>query len=969
MAATSVILDIRANTTRALSEFKRFSAQLDNKFLISGLKLDVVRNALSQINREFQKAIGEQGLAAGSGLKAAENQAALLTKTFKGFSAESAKAITTDLSKALNQVAVTAGGTMDDVKRTIAATPFISTSLPEEVRKRFGEGLLSFQRDLRRAGISEEFGNVAQQFLSGQTGALELINTGRPLESMLGATIANRAGTVGEIYDPRQRTEILKSIIEDPALQTQLRELALETSGYKIFLEDLNTTLFNPRAGIFGSLREVTMSLGDKTNVFRETNSLVESIFGRQGVFVNFFKQIGKIFGLDDPLKVIISGIRFLTKQFNALNDFLQGETFQRIASVLRDVFTRISGFVTGLFNQVTTDFNDPETIVGKVRGIGESVGRFFGSILDTVKGGEWDPEKINQSIRDVGKNLRAFITQFGARLRGEDITQEADFGSSIIGTLVKEVGSTVVVLFKEIFATLIKKGPVIASALIPTVNRSLNAVLTEAFGPLANVAKIAATVIPGPIGQIARGSIAADVTGGQGLLGTGAVAAAAFAPQIARFARPGIERAGQGIGFLRQLSGAAPAATELGSQGAFHRQVIYYLSRIANCVCGRPGMGVGDTTPGGPRDSRDDRARRGRSRVQGLGYGGPRRAGVTPPLGASFPMDEAIGPRVRPGRFRPRGFGRGALVAGGVAALGLGAASLFGGGSAQAAEIDPMTGEPIQTQQQRGLGAAGQVLGGGFEGAMTGALIGSIVPGVGTAAGAVIGGIIGGVAPLLDKGVRDGVGDFVKGLGDTFSDIGKSISRKFSEGLSVLGDLGGMLRDKIGGALGAVGQALVPGAGLFGPLLEKFNVFDTLKSGVESLSETITGWRRSLPSWVPGSIQGRAAGSNFIGPELAKESRMSGHRSFVANSSEFVIPTNGFSTLANMVAGRISADSAGDTTNSRSMTISPTFNITISGGDIASDPAAFRSAVMSAFQEAWNLASPTIIDRGTSIV
>ena len=65
MATSSVILDIRANTTRALADFKRFSAQLDNKFLISGLKLDVVRSALGQINREFQKSIGEQGLTAG----------------------------------------------------------------------------------------------------------------------------------------------------------------------------------------------------------------------------------------------------------------------------------------------------------------------------------------------------------------------------------------------------------------------------------------------------------------------------------------------------------------------------------------------------------------------------------------------------------------------------------------------------------------------------------------------------------------------------------------------------------------------------------------------------------------------------------------------------------------------------------------------------------------------------------------
>lgn len=972
MAATSVILDIRANTTKALSEFKRFSAQLDNKFLISGLKLDVVRNAFSQINREFQKAIGEQGLAAGSSLKAAENQAALLTQTFKSFSAESSKAITADFSKALNQVAVTAGGTMDDVKRTIAATPFISTSLPEEVRKKFGEGLLSFQRDLRRAGISEEFGNVAQQFLSGQTGALDLINSGRPLESMIGARIAQRAGTVGEIYDPRQRTEVLRSIIEDPALQTQLRELALETSGYKIFLEDLNTTLFNPRAGIFGSLREVTMAMGDKTNIFRETNSLVESIFGRQGVFVNFFRQVGKIFGLDDPLKVIISGIRFLTRQFNSLNDFIQGETFQGIIKAVREIFTRVKDFFSGIYDQVREDYDDPTSITGRIRTTAESVGNFFRSIYETVVSGEWDPARINESIRGIGESVRAFITTLGKRIRGEDITQEADFGGSLVGTLAEEIGLTLVTLVKEVFSTLVDKAPEIAASVLPALNSAINNVLKEAFGPLANAAKIAASFAPGPLGQIARASVATDLTGGGGgILGTGAVAAAAFAPQIARFARPGIDRVRGGIEQLRQRP-IAPS-TELGSQGAFHRQVIYYLSRIANCVCGGAGFGGGpDGGSGGRRGGRGDGGAAGRRRVQGLGYSGPRRPQVTPPLGEAFPMDAAIGPRSRATRFRPRGFGRTALIGTAATAGLLGLGALFGGGSAQASEIDPMTGQPIVSQaeqrRQNQASAVGQVLGGGLNGAMIGATIGSIVPGVGTAAGAVIGGIIGGVAPLLDKGVRDGVGDFVRGVGDTFSNAAKGIGNKFNEGIAALGGLGGKVAEMVtnafsnfdlGGALRSAAGALVPGANLLTPLLDKFSVFDTL-------SETINSWRRALPSWVPGSLT-NADGRNAIGPLLAQESRMSGNRAMVVNSEEFVIPKNGFSTLANLVEQRL----MGTERAPQVAQASPTFNITINasglgGEDIA---ASLRAPVLQIIEQAWAQATASTVDRGTSIV
>ena len=58
----NIALDIRANTQKALGEFKKLSRELDNKFLVQGLKLDVVKSAFSQINREFQNAVGTQGL-------------------------------------------------------------------------------------------------------------------------------------------------------------------------------------------------------------------------------------------------------------------------------------------------------------------------------------------------------------------------------------------------------------------------------------------------------------------------------------------------------------------------------------------------------------------------------------------------------------------------------------------------------------------------------------------------------------------------------------------------------------------------------------------------------------------------------------------------------------------------------------------------------------------------------------------
>jgi len=161
MAISNLQLNVRANTARALADFNKFSRSLDNKFLVSGLKLDVITSALGRINRDFQRAIGEQGIASASSLRAAQNQAALLTQTFKGFADESAMAITRQIGTALNTVAVTAGGTMKDVQKTLAATPFISTRLSEDLRGQLSEGILRFQRDMRRGGIGENFAGVA----------------------------------------------------------------------------------------------------------------------------------------------------------------------------------------------------------------------------------------------------------------------------------------------------------------------------------------------------------------------------------------------------------------------------------------------------------------------------------------------------------------------------------------------------------------------------------------------------------------------------------------------------------------------------------------------------------------------------------------------------------------------------------------------------------------------------------------
>ncbi|MCJ7722213.1 hypothetical protein MUO98_07415, partial [Candidatus Bathyarchaeota archaeon] len=479
MATSSIILDIRANTNRALADFKRFSSQLDNKFLISGLKLDVVRSALGQINREFQKSIGEQGLTAGQSLRTAQNQASLLLQTFKGFGEEASASITESFSSTFNQLTVTAGGTFDDVKKSLAATPWISADLPEDIREKIGAGIRKAQVDVRRAGFGDDFGNIAKKFLAGQINAGDLSQSNNEFESALGVKLQQAGGTPATLPDAIDRTRVFFDTISNPEWSKQVEKAAKGAAGFRIILEDLNSTLFNPEAGIFGAVKKVTMAVGDTTTILDETEKLIESIFGKQGTFVLFFEQIKKIFGLEDPLKTVISGIRWLTTQFNRLNTFLQSPQVQQIVGILRTAFTNIQTFATNLSESIATNLEDPGSkinqagkkieeffknlkenidkelkddysILSLIRNIGTSVGKFFKAIEETIKAGDWDPSKISQSIRGIGKSVRDFISKIGEEIRSVDVDKQGGFFLDIFTTIVGEVAQTLGTAIKE---------------------------------------------------------------------------------------------------------------------------------------------------------------------------------------------------------------------------------------------------------------------------------------------------------------------------------------------------------------------------------------------------------------------------------------------------------------------------------------------------------------------------------------
>lgn len=858
MATTSVILDIRANTQRALSEFKTFSSQLDNKFLVSGLKLDVVRSALSQINREFQRSMGEQGLVSSQSLKAAENQASLLTNIYTGFSKTASARITEDFSKALSEVAVRTGGTVSDIQKSLSISPFLSRSFSRQDRGAILGDLQRIQTFASQAGLGNNAADIFKKIATGQTSSAELESSDDSLSKVIGARLRDVAPVADlSAVSIEERTRILQNLVKSLDVK-ELEELAKETGGFRVVLAKFSASLFNPKVGIFGAMKEFTLSTGEApTTIFKETTKLFESIFGEQGFIKTLGRELAKAFGIrgeDAAVKFLGRGIRFITNLIKSVTDLID------------DVL------------------NNPiiKGIVGIIRSAFDGIVRFIGKLNDIAKNPpempDVSPESIQRFIREIGESIRGFLKKVGATIRGEDISDEAKTGSSIIGTVIDEAGKTILTFFKEVGDALLAKTGTIALEL--------------------------AKVLPGTI----AGIIGAGLSGKGGLSGfiLSALGAGGLGLGALGLARGGTQFVGQGVRQYRRAGIRGSAMEYFFGRGGFG-------SSGGRRGGGGGGGGGSDIPPGlddllsSIRDEEEltqkKRGLRDRIRDQYTRVTAPRsqwpRPGTdlellqrrkaisegritastsvlagtidelispedilkrsTVPRGKITPKTTMFTPQVYSsqyltpagplphdsvepwtmvdGEYQPfmgevnpefaaeeerkrklnleqknfskyykeaelnrkarsrqsirqrfsqrygrrallgaqakrlvpkiRGFGKGALIAGGAAAL-LGLGNLITGDDAQAAEFDPATGQFIQPQRpQVGAGQAWGAVGmGAAEGAMTGAMFGPW--------GAAIGGVIGGGIALMDKGVRDAV---VKSIGDFGSSIWKNLT------------------------------------------------------------------------------------------------------------------------------------------------------------------------------------------------
>ena len=1004
MAISNLNLNVTANTARALADFNKFSRSLDNKFLVSGLKLDVVRSALNQINRDFQRAIGEQGLASASSLRAAQNQAALLTQTFKGFASESALAITTNIGTALNQVAVTAGGTMKDVQKTLLATPFISTRLSEDVRLGLSKGVMEFQTNIRRAGLGDNFGGVAQQFLMGTKTTMQMVQSGNPLEMFLGSELIKRGAGVGEIASPEMRSKLMKDLVEDSALGNQLKIAAKRAAGFRIILEDMNSTLFNPESGVFGSLRKVVDSAGKSTTMFDEVERLVDQVFGDNGMFATLVKSFRSVFGSGDPMRPFIDGVQFMTRIFKSITDYFNTPGFKAVLGYVKDIVERVTTVFTGIYQQ--------------------------------IRGSSFSSSEITRTIGEIGESIRGYIRQFGETIRNKNVSGESGFAGDILGTLVEEVGRTAVVLIRELFATLIQKVPEIATAVLPALNKGINSILKDTFGKFSGLAKMAMATMPGPVGAIARASMITDATGGKGGLGVlgaaapfllagggglGGMAGRAFTGTgmgATAFRAMGVGLMGVDptlsllAGFAPQLLGGVPGA--LGGlnqtrQGIMNSRAAGYLSSYGGSavnLAGRGLQGAGNLSSrllGGLRSGPG-------ATVSGyLGGIGPLlRGGASAVQGQYSALSGfAMGQRSQfMAGLRPP-FPNVAVGAGTTRAYNLGqfAKNLPGMVSGLPSNVLSSMGNMVSA-----VGAAGQRAGSSLV-SMGSGLLASSRTAIGSMATAIrnlvasvlaigsrilassvaaIGNILVAtrniVASLLSMGLETLksagilVGKIVTTTGNIVTSLftmgtsvltsGQQTARninlaKAAVGLAAAGaiaistqaigqkiggstgetvaDVGAISSGALSGIMTAAGISALRGA----PLGPKGMVIGAILGAVTA----------AIPALMTDTVKNNYSGRNYAGPAMALEARMSGRRPMVVNDGEFVIPRDGFPTLAGLVGDNLRSTGVINTGPSQPVQVNVTLAITTHS--VVADPDelanALRDPVYKIIGEAWN--------------
>lgn len=860
----NISLDIKANTQKALGEFKKLSRELDNKFLVQGLKLDVVKTAFRDITRQFDSAVSDQGFKAGETAAQLRNNLSTNLIALKRFGSDASIQLSKDLvgiASTLRAQGVIGAEAYTAALRDISFAEFGGTEAQrKEQFKKLTKEIAIFGQDTADV-YGENIVPDLSKILKGQTSAADAFGVGSATTNLINKIIRDSGTGLSELSSISnvQRTKLLETIVDTFKQEETFIEGKADLEKTAPFLRIRREIegLFEPTKGIFGALREIT--IGDETtSLVQEAAKLINSIFGRKGIFAILNKTLSDVFGNFDVLGVIIRGTKLLTSGLEKLGEFFGSETFKSFLEIFIPIQEAFEGVLASGFS--------------------------------------FNPTSINEFIDQIFASIRGLITNIGEFIKGIDGSKIGGIVSNLFDNLVdtvKVLFSTISELIKGIDAG--QLGGVIAAALdsLTEILPSLISLLGTALGKAVEVAASTFAQSSGgtklALGALGTGLIADNVTkfftGGEGILGILKKAIIDKIPLVGALVKKTENvRAAKGsdqerwallytkldeiIGKLGGGGGLLDLLNRGGRGGSRSPNLYRSGSRFTPRLGGSrnlnllrsgggpslPGTGPRPLLPGaGPRPRLPGVSPRNLVNVTpggprgGGGFGGPRGIGGQIVDVTAYAVDDVVGalPGASRGtstvaRIAPKILGAANVIGKIAAPLTL----LIGGIRAFQTVTDKEKSEREKTRgvTQIGAGVAGGLAGGAL-GLKAGAAIGSLFgPGVGTAIGGgigtLLGGLLGAVAgeeavKALSDPIIDGITDFSKAIGGFFVDLWKGTGNFFSGwGKSIMNFFGK--------------EGPIQKTGAFAKKL-----YEDLGGSISTTWDNITGTFKSITDWL----------------------------------------------------------------------------------------------------------------------
>ena len=435
----NIALDIKANTSKALGEFKKLSSSLDNKFLVQGLKLDVVKNAFRQITKEFDTAIGDQGFKTAESTGQLQRSLQLQLGTLRKFNDTVNKEVSDSIFGLLSDLRERGTITGETLKETLDISALLDFEGTTEQRKKgfkdaTNDIALFIQQSKDLFGGSEA--ELIRKGISGALSVDDLLNLNLTSAGASGnkfkLTLTKYADALRST-DPSARTEAYLKVIRELQADPEYQKAFKDIKPISALFREIGG-LFEPTKGLFGALRSIgpdIKNLSGRTvdrNLLQVTAKLLGTIFDREkGLFAALFKSLKEIFGTGDPLNVILTGVEFLTSVLEKVRDFFASPAFKNFLKV----FTPIADAIRNLdVSNITFD-------------------------LDTIKG----------FIGNIGNAIRELFNKSAEFIRKLDTKAV----SEVLGTIIKELVKTIPSLLNLVFSSLGK----VVGVLFDTINSS----------------------------------------------------------------------------------------------------------------------------------------------------------------------------------------------------------------------------------------------------------------------------------------------------------------------------------------------------------------------------------------------------------------------------------------------------------------------------------------------------------------